>query len=102
MQVYSMIEEYYTNKIKEYGTTPQGVDWNGEKSQFIRFEQLSKIISTNNSFSIGDIGCGYGKYFEFLQNRFNNFNYTGYDLSEKMIENAKKLYGNMGGEILAN
>lgn len=97
MQVYSMIEEYYTNKIKEYGTTPQGVDWNGEKSQFIRFEQLSKIISTNNSFSIGDIGCGYGKYFEFLQNRFNNFNYIWYNLSEKMIENAKKLYGNMGG-----
>lgn len=100
MQVHSMIEEYYTNKIKEHGATPQGVDWNGEESQFIRFEQLSKIISTNNSFSIGDIGCGYGKYFEFLQNRFNNFNYIGYDLSEKMIENAKKLYGDMGGEFL--
>ena len=93
MQVHRMIEEYYAKKIQKYGATPQGVDWNGEDSQFIGFEQLSKIISTNKSFSIGDIGCGYGKYFEFLQNRFDNFSYIGYDLSKEMVENAKKLYG---------
>ena len=39
------------------------------KSQFVRFEQLSKIIN-KDIFSINDIGCGYGKYFEYLQNRF--------------------------------
>jgi len=100
-QIYKEIEKYYTKKIQQHGPSPQGVDWNGENSQFIRFEQLSKIISANEFFSIGDIGCGYGKYFEYLQNRFDKFSYIGYDLSKEMIENAKNLYAN-GGGIFAN
>ncbi|AYJ77313.1 methyltransferase domain-containing protein [Aliarcobacter cryaerophilus] len=94
--IYEKINSYYTDKIKIHGATPKGVDWNGEESQFVRFEQLSKIIN-KDLFSINDIGCGYGKYFEFLQNRFLNFNYYGFDLSKEMIKNAKSLYSNKGG-----
>lgn len=98
--IYNNIRDYYTNKIQKYGPTPKGVDWNGEKGQFIRFEQLSKIITSNNFFSIGDLGCGYGKYFEFLKDRFSNFEYIGYDLSNEMIINARKLYSNREGKFL--
>ncbi len=97
--VHQNINSYYTDKIKIHGATPKGVDWNGEESQFVRFEQLSKIIN-KDIFSINDIGCGYGKYFEFLQNRFSNFNYYGFDLSQEMINNAKSLYSNMGGGFM--
>lgn len=100
-QVHKNINNYYTNKVITHGATPKGVDWNGEESQFVRFTQLSKIISQDN-FSINDIGCGYGKYFEFLQNRFSTFNYFGFDLSQEMIKNAKSLYSNKGGGIYAN
>ncbi|MEA2019754.1 MAG: class I SAM-dependent methyltransferase, partial [Campylobacterota bacterium] len=79
--------------------TPKGADWNGEESQFIRFEQLSKIIN-KEKFSINDIGCGYGKYFGYLQNRFLNFKYYGFDLSQEMIKNAKSLYSNRGGVFM--
>ncbi|HIP14832.1 MAG TPA: class I SAM-dependent methyltransferase [Sulfurimonas autotrophica] len=89
--VYSKIEAYYTNKIIVYGATPKGVDWNGEKSQVLRFEQLSKII-INDEFTLADIGCGYGKYCEYLESNFKNYDYTGYDLSGEMIKNAKQLY----------
>ena len=64
MKILEDIDSYYTNKIKEFGSTPKGVDWNGENSQFTRFIQLSKIINSN-SFSINDICCVYGKYFEY-------------------------------------
>ncbi len=97
--VHQNINSYYTDKIKIHGATPKGVDWNGEDSQFVRFEQLSKIIN-KDIFSINDIGCGYGKYFEFLQNRFSNFNYYGFDLSQEMINNAKSLYSNKGGGFM--
>lgn len=97
--VHQNINSYYTDKIKIHGATPKGVDWNGEESQFVRFEQLSKIIN-KDIFSINDIGCGYGKYFEFLQNRFSNFNYYGFDLSQEMINNAKSLYSNKGGGFM--
>lgn len=93
INIHKNVENYYTNKIKQYGPTPKGVDWNGEESQFIRFEQLSKIIKSDD-FSITDIGCGYGKYTEYLQLQFNNYAYHGYDLSEEMIINAKNLYTN--------
>lgn len=91
MNVLENITNYYSNKIQTYGATPKGVDWNGEAGQFIRFEQLSKIIN-GNDFSINDIGCGYGKYIEYLEKNYKNFIYTGYDLSREMIENADKIY----------
>ena len=99
IKILENINHYYTDKIKMHGATPKGVDWNGEDSQFVRFEQLCKIIN-KDIFSINDIGCGYGKYFEFLQNRFSNFNYYGFDLSQEMINNAKSLYSNMGGGFM--
>ncbi|MCT7912431.1 class I SAM-dependent methyltransferase [Arcobacter lacus] len=40
------------------------------------------------------MGCGYGKYFEYLKKNFQSFTYTGYDLSEEMIKNANTLYKN--------
>ena len=79
--IYKNINSYYTKKIITHGTTPKGVDWNSEQSQILRFKQLSKIIKKDN-FTIADIGCGYGKYVEYLQNNFQNFDYTGYDLSQ--------------------
>jgi len=89
--IHKNIENYYTNKIKTYGTTPKGVDWNGEEGQLLRFQQLLKIVD-QHPFSIADIGCGYGKLYEYLQSKFQDFNYYGYDLSQSMIDHAKILY----------
>jgi len=82
------VGKYYSEKIAEYGATPRGVDWNGEKSQFIRFEQLSKVIVEKGHFSINDLGCGYGAYFDFLSAGYADFFYFGYDISESMIDAA--------------
>lgn len=90
-KLYKDIDNYYTDKLIQYGATPKGVDWNSHESQFIRFEQLSKIIKTEN-FSISDIGCGYAKYYEFLENTYKDYVYRGYDLSQKMIDTASQIY----------
>ncbi|MFN6992191.1 MAG: methyltransferase domain-containing protein [Fervidobacterium sp.] len=90
-RLYEDIGNYYTDKIIAYGAVPKGVDWNSEESQIIRFVQLTKIVTRDN-FTINDIGCGYGKYFDFLKQHFKNFDYIGYDLSDEMIKVAKKLH----------
>lgn len=90
--IHKNIDNYYSNKIIEHGATPKGVDWNGEESQCTRFEQLSKIISAKIEFSINDIGCGYGKYSEYLEKNFINYSYKGYDLSQEMVDSANKTY----------
>ena len=85
------VEQYFTDKINNYGAIPKGVDWKDENSQLIRFTQLAKIFD-GNGFSVADIGCGYGKFIEFLDKNFKDYTYFGYDLSEKMIIEAIRLY----------
>lgn len=92
------INEYYTNKINQFGNTPRGVDWKDEQSQFIRFDQLLKVIEDKSDFSVNDLGCGFGSMFLYmLQNTFGKFNYNGYDLSAEMIEHANEVCGEFNG-----
>lgn len=90
-QVINSADEYYTQKIQQYGANARGVDWNSEESQFLRFEQLLKVCSLNQDFSIIDYGCGYGAFLDFLISKKYKFkSYVGYDISSLMIEIAGK------------
>jgi SAM-dependent methyltransferase len=77
-----------------YGSTAQGVNWKNEEAQVLRFIQLLKILENESeSFSINDLGCGYGALAPFmLKAGFQNFVFRGYDLSKDMIEKAKETY----------
>lgn len=86
------VAEYYSSKLVQHGATPQGVDWNGEESQTLRFAQLCKIVDTSNQFAINDLGCGYGALYDFLANEYQAFSYAGIDISESMIRAAEKRY----------
>jgi len=85
------VSEYYASKLNQHGETPQGVDWNGEESQNLRFQQLCKIITTS-SFSVNDLGCGYGALYDHLDREYDHFSYAGIDISEDMIKTAEKRY----------
>ncbi|RDI48170.1 class I SAM-dependent methyltransferase [Aquicella lusitana] len=85
----SDVAKYYAHKLKTFGTTNLGVDWSSEASQLLRFQQLSKAITQKNNFSILDLGCGYGAYFEYLSKNYKDFSYIGVDISHEMIEAAK-------------
>jgi SAM-dependent methyltransferase len=85
------VATYYAAKLAEYGNTPRGVDWNGEESQTIRFDQLVKIIDKeNSSFSLNDLGCGYGALLDYLRLKYQTCSYIGIDVSQEMIISAKE------------
>lgn len=84
------VANYYSEKLAQHGETPRGVDWNGEESQTLRFEQLCKVITGFKDFSVNDLGCGYGALFDFLVENHSTFSYLGVDISEDMICAAKK------------
>lgn len=86
------VAEYYSSKLNQHGETPRGVDWNGEESQTLRFEQLCKIIDTSTQFSINDLGCGYGALYDVLSLRYDSVHYSGFDVSESMIRVALQRY----------
>jgi SAM-dependent methyltransferase len=89
------VGRYYSEKIEMYGPTARGVDWNSSESQVLRFEQLMKICEGKKTFSINDYGCGYGALIEYMVNCGYDFKYYGFDISEKMIDKAKGLYGKL-------
>jgi len=91
--IYKDIDNYYTDKLIIHGAVPKGVDWNSEEGQFTRFKQVSKIIETDRP-TVNDIGCGYGKYLEYLTKNCKKIQYRGYDLSNEMIKEASKQYPN--------
>ena len=86
------VATYYSLKLAEHGKNPRGVDWNGEESQLLRFEQLCKIIGASNNFTVNDLGCGYGRLYAFLAHRYDSFFYSRIDVSVSMIQAAKQCY----------
>ena len=91
-EIIKKVSDYYTKKIIENGVSANGVDWNGKESQYLRFEQLSKVLEwhLNSKISLIDFGCGYGEFINFLRTKNAEFAYFGLDISEKMLEEARK------------
>ncbi len=81
---------YYSDKLALHGATPQGVDWNGEQSQGLRFEQLCRIVESTRGFSINDLGCGYGAFLDFVSQRYDGIDYCGIDVSAEMVQAARQ------------
>jgi len=86
------VSTYYTGKISEFGPIPQGVDWNGQESQELRFKELVRCFDFSRSFSLNDLGCGYGALVDYLGNSGSDFTYHGYDVSPAMISAAKEIH----------
>jgi len=87
------VSDYYSEKIKSNGISPRGVDWNSKESQYIRYDQLTKLIELENHFSILDYGCGYCDYYYYLTTKFDSLQYIGYDISKEMLSAAKEHLG---------
>jgi len=83
------ILEYYKQTLKDHGATPKGVDWNGEKSQFLRFERLLRSIELTDGASILDFGCGYGSLTNLLKAQNLELHYFGYDMLPEMLNDIK-------------
>lgn len=94
-EIHGGVKKYYSAKLGEYGETPRGVDWNGESSQTLRFDQVCKIIDLPSGFSINDLGCGYGALLDYLSPRYSKVYYEGYDIASGMIHAAQNRFAKM-------
>src|SRR5688500_15814394 len=86
------VARYYASKLDAHGTTPRGVDWNGEAGQLLRFDQLVRIVRGEGAFMLHDLGCGYGALVDHLSARFPDFTYVGWDVSQEMVQAARSLH----------
>ena len=94
-EILQQTDAYYTDKLQRFGDSHWGVDWNSEDSQRLRFAQLSRILPGQGGepFSLCDYGCGYGAYAQYLDERGYLCAYTGMDVSQAMVEAARRRCG---------
>jgi SAM-dependent methyltransferase len=85
------IINYYSGLVERYGISPQSLDWGSEKTQKLRFSILTQIDNLNKQ-KILDLGCGQGDLLYYLKNNNIECSYTGYDITPRMIEVAKKRF----------
>lgn len=77
--------EHITRFLRNHGT---GVDNLGR-------QKLGQIIKTNNYYTILDIACGSCVSYEAWKLMgINNIKYTGFDLTQKLLDEAYKRYNN--------
>lgn len=86
------LNQYFSERLALYGTTPKGVDYNGTEAQEVRFAQLAKVIDPSQKFTLIDYGSGYGALFDFLQRKGWDFEYYGVDLIEEMVQAGRETH----------
>ncbi len=83
----------YYKELEKQDNNAKKVGWKNDYAQQIRFEQLLKLLDERSNFSLNDLGCGLGGFYDFLNERgHTNFKYYGYDIFEEMISSAKNLH----------
>jgi SAM-dependent methyltransferase len=87
------VARYYSERLRQFGATAHGVDWNSAESQALRFRQLSRVFEDEDGpISLIDYGCGYGALVDHLiteGRHTGGLRYAGFDVSAPMIDSAR-------------
>lgn len=93
--------ELYNRRFVQHGRDIKTVGWGSEESQRLRFEVLFRGLNPRGK-TILDVGCGLGDLIPFLEHRTGgDFKYIGIDIAEKLVENARSIYGHEGRTFFA-
>lgn len=98
--------DYYERLFEEHGYHWRSLDWKDPEGQKARYAVLFAIVSLfskTKDISILDLGCGLGHFYAYLKDSklIKNYriNYTGYDISPKLVEAAKQKYPEANFEV---
>jgi len=92
------IIDLYEERLKRYGVNVLTVGWKNAKQQRLRFKHLTNIKGFEDK-SLLDVGCGFGDLYNYLRKQGLDVKYTGYDLSPKLIEIAKRKNSHLNFEV---
>ena len=85
----------YERQLALYGADPRSAFWRDGERQTQRYQILSRLFAADDrrgGITVTDFGCGYGAFFDFLKDRpvMAGSRYIGVDLSQKMIDEARR------------
>ena len=86
------VADAFDHRLADWGATARGVYWKCEDGQQLRFEVLARVLEDDaGPFTVNDLGCGYGAFFDFLAPRLGArlLRFAGTDISPAMVAEAK-------------
>ena len=90
-ETFEKIDKYYDELIERYGHDSRACDYGDQRSQQVKFTVLSEIDDLSGH-RILDVGCGFGDYAFYLQNKFKDIHYSGIDICKRMIKMGREIY----------
>jgi len=83
-------KDFYQNNYDTYGVSAEGVAWDSLQTQKRRFSAIASCLGDIKNDTLVDAGCGFGDFYVYLKEK-NNLpkTYTGLDLCEPMVKEAK-------------
>lgn len=97
---YKDIIRHYENCLDKHGDSHLGADWPKLADVDKRYIVMLDIIRINNDkrnkISLLDFGCGTAHLLDYIhRNNFGEIEYSGLDISEKILNVAKKKFPNI-------
>lgn len=89
------IKAFMEETLEKHGHTSLGVGWRSRENQFLRFDQFLPLFDQQkrDGVSLNDFGCALGGLYEWVKERkLPVSHYVGYDISDKMIADARALH----------
>lgn len=90
---------YYREKIKQFGSSAEGMDWKNSDTQYLRFEVISKYIDFSGKPSLLDVGCGNGEFYHYSDLAGNQLHYRGIDAVPEMVDLTNERFGPTTAEL---
>ena len=81
----------YIDLHTKFGNNIKTLNWGSKESQYRRFNILNQIGDLQNQ-SLLDVGCGFADLYDFLKDKKIEVNYTGLDITEPILEDARKKF----------
>ncbi|CTQ54742.1 biotin biosynthesis protein BioC [Roseibium album] len=85
--------EHYSETFKQFGSTSEGVDWGSDEAKLhLRYRKMLAVMDNHPSTpvrarpSLLDVGCGFGGLLQYANNMGLDFDYTGIDVAQNMID----------------
>ncbi|MFA6431409.1 MAG: class I SAM-dependent methyltransferase [Candidatus Margulisiibacteriota bacterium] len=98
--------DYFESLFDEHGNSYKALDWNSPDSQKLRFKIMKELFNYGKKAScitLLDVGCGFGDLYGYLKSdgslSRHRINYSGCDISPKIIQTAKKKYPDAKFEV---
>jgi SAM-dependent methyltransferase len=90
---------WYEDKVRRFGYDHRGLGFRSRSSQERRFEALLGLGDFHGR-TLLDVGCGFGDFLQFLEERGIRPSYTGLDICEPMIRRCRERFVAAGAQFV--